>query len=328
MTIKINNVYLGSTSTVAGPFLYNGPLKNKFDSEFNDFYDNENTFEDCEIKELKKSIDIILNKEKKKEKDIDLLLSADLTNQLIVSNFALKDMNIPYFGLYNACASFCEELIVGSCMLSNRDINNVICTSSSSNLTSERQFRSPVEYGSPKPDYATFTVSGAGSCLLTNKKTNIKVECGTIGKVTDLGVTDAFDMGSAMTPAAARTLYEHLNDTKRKPEYYDLIITGDLGKYGEKIFKKYCKEEYNLNLNNYFDSATKVYDMNDKKVLAGGSGPACLPIYTFSEIIPKMKEGKIKKVLLLATGALYSTTTVNQKKSIPCICHAVSLEVI
>lgn len=328
MTIKFENVYLKNTSVVAGPFLYNGPLKGKFDSVYEDFYDGANTFEDCEIKEIKKSIDILLNKEKKKIKDISLILGADLTNQLTSCNLSVKDNDVPYFGVYNACASFCEELIIGSSMLNNKDIKNVMCVTSGHNLTSERQFRSPVEYGGPKPDYATFTVSAATSILLDKIKGNIKIESGTIGKVVDLGVTDAFDMGSAMTPAAAKTLFDHLKETKRNANYYDLIITGDLGIYGEKIFKEFCKKEYNIELNNYVDSATLVYDMNDDRVLAGGSGPSCLPAYFFTDIVPKMKEKKISKVLLLATGALFSTTTVNQKKSIPCICHAVSLEAI
>ena len=328
MTIKFNNAYINNNSVVAGPFLYDGPLKGKFDAIYEDFYDGEDTFEDCEIKEAKKSITILLNKENKIIKDISALLSADLTNQIIVSNTVAKDLEIPYFGVYSACASFCEELIIASCMLNNKDINNIVCLTSGHNLSAERQFRSPVEYGSPKPDYATFTVSAATSCLLSNNKDGIKIESGTIGKVVDLGVKDSFDMGSAMAPAAAKTLYEHLKKTKRDSDYYDLIITGDLGKYGKEIFKKYCEKEYNIKLKNYNDSATLVYNNNDKRVLAGGSGPSCLPAYLFSDIIPKMKENKIKKVLIMATGALLSTTTVNQKKTIPCICHAVSLEVI
>ncbi len=326
MTIYFSNVYIKNYSVVAGPFLNEGPLKGKFEEVYVDFYDGEKTFEDCEIKELKKSINNVIRKEK--DEKIDVMLSADLNNQIVVSNIVAEKVSIPYFGVYSACASYCEELIIGSSLINNKNINNVLCTTSAHNMTSERTYRNPVEYGAPKPKYSTFTVSAATSTLLTKNKGNIVIESGTIGKVVDLGVKDSNDMGSAMAPAAARTLFEHLKDTNRDVDYYDLILTGDLGVYGEKIFKEYCKEEYNLTLSNYKDSATLVYNMKDERVLAGGSGPSCLPSYFLVDIIPKMQQKKIKKVLLLATGALMSPITVNQKKTIPCICHAVSVEVL
>lgn len=326
MTIKINNVYLKNTSVVAGPFLYDGPLQGRFDDTYIDFYDGEVTYEDCEIKELIKCINILIKKEKNKK--IDLMISSDLNNQLMVSNFASRNFNIPYFGVYNACASICEELIIASCMLNNKDIHNIVCTTSAHNLTSERIFRNPTEYGAAKPEYSTFTVSSATSCLLTDTKSNIRIESGTIGKVFDLNIKDSNDMGSAMTPSAVLTLFEHLKDLNREYNYYDLIITGDLGKYGEQLFKELYKEEYNIELDNYIDSASYIYNRDDKRVLAGGSGPSCLPSYFYTKVIPEMKSNKIKKVLLLATGALLNVTSVNLKKTIPCVCHAVSLEVI
>lgn len=328
MTIKFNKVYLNNTSVVAGPYLIDGKLKGLFDDTYIDFYDGEKTFEDCEIKELKKSINILLNKEKIKKENINLMISSDLSNQLMISNFVARDINIPYFGVYNACSSFTEELIIASSMIDSNKLERVICTTSSNIMTSERQFRSPVEYGSPKPEYATFTVSSATACLISNKKSNIKIESATIGRVEDLNIKDGFDMGSAMTPSAARTLYEHLNELNRTIDYYDLILTGDLGIYGEKIFKEYCMTQYGIKLDNYNDTATLIYNKDDKDTLAGGSGPSCMPTYLFTKIISQMKDKKIKKVLLLATGALFSLTSVNQKKSIPSICHAVSLEAI
>jgi len=326
MTINFDNVYLNNTSVVAGPFLYDGPLKGNFDDEYKDFYDGEKTYEDCEIKELIKSINILIKKEKNKK--IDLMISSDLNNQLIVSNFASKNFGIPYLGVYNACASICEELIIAGSLLYNKDIHNIICTTSGHNMTSERTYRNPTEYGASKPEYSTFTVSSGTSCLVSDIKSSIKIESGTIGKVFDLNIKDSNDMGSAMTPSAVLTLFEHLKDLNRKPNYYDLIISGDLGKYGEKMFKELYKEEYGIELNNYIDSAVHIYNNEDKRVLAGGSGPSCLPSYVYSKIIPDMKSKKLKKVLLLATGALLNTTSVNQKKTIPCVCHAVSMEVI
>lgn len=328
MTIKVNNVYINSTSLVAGPYLNNGPLKEKFDYAYDDFYDGEKTFEDCEIKEGIRAIEILLEKESISSSDIDLMLSSDLTNQLMISNFVAKRFDIPFFGVYNACASFNEELAIASLFLNNKKVKKVLCTTSSNTLTSERQFRSPVEYGLPKPIYATFTATASCACIVSNTISNVKIDTITIGKVTDLNIKDGSDMGSAMSPAAARTLYEHLEDTKRNIDYYDFILTGDLGKYGKEIFKEYLKKQYKITIKNYNDAATLIYNKDDKDTLAGGSGPSCMPLYLFSKIIPLMKEKKLNKVLLLATGALFSLTSVNQKKSIPCICHAVSLEVI
>lgn len=326
MTIFFDNAYINNKVVIAGPFLIDGPLSG-FDDTYSDFYDGEKTFEDCEIKELEKSVSLLLKKESIYNKDIDILISADLTNQLVVSNVVANRVEIPYLGIYNACASFCEGLIIASSMIEN-GVKNIICTASSHNLTSERQFRSPIEYGGPKPDYSTFTVSAATSCLVSNKECGIRIESGTIGKVIDLGVKDAFDMGSVMAPGAADTLNRHLSDTNRDSSYYDLILTGDLGKYGREIFKEYCSKEYGYKLDNYDDSACLIYNNKDRRVKSGGSGPACLPVYFFSEIIPRMKKKEIKRVLLLSTGALHSTTSVNQKKSIPSVCHAVSVEVI
>lgn len=327
MTNYFKDIYINNNVVIAGPLLKDGPLKGKFDDTYNDYYDGEKTFEDSEIKELKKSILYILRKEQLKKDDIDFFISCDLTNQLMVSNMVARDINIPYLGVYSACSSFTEELIIASLALSS-NYNKVICATSGHSNTSERQFRNPIEYGSPKPDYSTLTVSSATTCILSNEKRGVRIESATIGRVVDLGIKDSFDMGSAMAPAAADTLNRHLLDTGRTVDYYDLILTGDLGVFGKKIFKELCKKEYHYNLNNYNDTATCVYDMSNKKVHAGGSGPSCMPTYLYKEIIPNMINGNIKKVLLLATGALLNTTSVNQKKSIPCVSHAVSLEAI
>ena len=328
MTIKFNNVYVENVSTVAGPFVIEGPLKDNFDKKFTDFYDGEKTFEKCEMKELKESIKILLDKTKYNEEDISFGISADLMNQLTISNFVYSKLNIPFLGVYNACASVCEEILIATSILENEKNKKAICTTSSHNMTSERQFRNPVEYGAPKPKTTTFTVTGAASLMLTNAKTDIKVTSATIGKVIDMGVDNVFDMGAVMSPSAAYTLNEHLKQTKTKVSDYDLILTGDLGVYGKDIFKEICEKEYNIKLDkNYDDTATMIYDYKEN-IYAGGSGPACMPLVVYSSIIPKMKQRIIKKVLLIATGALMSPTTCNQKFSIPSVSHAVCLEVI
>ena len=326
MNIKFNNVYVEDVSTVAGPFVKSGPFK--YDRIFKDFYDGEDTFEKCEIKQLILAIDLLLKKTNKSEKDIDFALSADLMNQITISNFAYSKFKIPFLGVYNACASICEEILIASSILDKYDDKSAICTTSSHNMTAERQYRNPVEYGAPKPKTTTFTVTGATSIMLTNNVTNIKVESATIGEVIDMGVMNVFDMGSVMTPSAAYTLNKHLNETNTTVDDYDMILTGDLGRYGKDLFKEYVKEEYNIVLgDNYDDSATMIYDYEDN-VYAGGSGPSCLPLVVYSHVIPKMKNKEIKKVLLIATGALMSPTTCNQKMSIPSVSHAICLEVI
>ena len=248
-------------------------------------------------------------------------------NQLSISNYNASYFNIPFLGVYNACASMCEEIFLASSLIDNKNIKNAICTTSSHNMTSERQYRNPVEYGAPKKKYQTFTVTGATAIFLTNKKNKIKVESGTIGNVIDKGVKDACDMGGVMAPSAAFTLNKHLVDTNRSEDYYDLILTGDLGKYGKEIFKDYVKKNYNIELNNYDDSATMIYDNSDKNVYAGGSGISCLPLVVYSYIIPNMLNKKYKRVLIVPTGAIFSPTRVFQKDSIPSIAHAISLEV-
>ena len=328
MTIKFNNVYLENVSTVAGPFVIEGPLKDNFDKKFTDFYDGEKTFEKCEMKELKESIKILLDKTKYNEEDISFGISADLMNQLTISNFVYSKLNIPFLGVYNACASVCEEILIAASILENEKNKKAICTTSSHNMTSERQFRNPVEYGAPKPKTTTFTVTGAASLMLTNAKTDIKVTSATIGKVIDMGVDNVFDMGAVMSPSAAYTLNEHLKQTRTKVSDYDLILTGDLGVYGKDIFKEICEKEYNIKLDkNYDDTATMIYDYKEN-IYAGGSGPACMPLVVYSSIIPKMKQRIIKKVLLIATGALMSPTTCNQKLSIASVSLAVCLEVL
>jgi len=326
MTFKFKNVYLNEVATVTGPFEKNGPLGKYFDKSYDDMYFGENTFEKGETKLLQESIDLVLSKAKKQT--TDLFISGDLLNQDVSSNLAALNLNVPYLGIYNACATSMEGLIIASSLIDSKKINNAICSVSSHNCTAERQFRYPVEYGGSKPKVTTFTATGGASAYISNEESTIKIESGTIGKVVDLGITDVFNMGAVMAPAAADTIKEHLTDTKRKIDYYDLIVTGDLGIYGKQILMDYMKEEFNIELNKYNDCGVMLYDLEKQEVYAGGSGPVCCPLVSYSVIINRMLKGELNKVLLLSTGALHSPTLVNQKMSIPAICHAVSLEVI
>ena len=325
MTFKFKEVYLNNVSSIAGKYELEGPLKNYYDKTYDDLYIGTKSWEDAEIKLLSEAIDLAIKKENKKP---ELLISGDLLNQIVVSNYTASKLNIPYLGIYSACSTITEGLIIGSSLIDSKKIKSCICATSSHNNSAEKQFRYPIEYGSKKRTTSTFTTTGGAALFLSNKKTDIKIKSGTIGKVVDMGVNDANNMGAVMAPAAANTLYTHLLDQKIDSNYYDLILTGDLGRYGKDIFKEYMKKEYNITLNNYDDAACMIYDIYKENVYAGGSGPACMPLVFNSYIYKKLKNKEIKKVLLLATGALMSPTMSNLKKSIPAISHAISLEVI
>lgn len=328
MTFKYHNVYINETSTITGPYENKGPISKFFDKSYDDFYMGMKTWEQAESKILEESVDLVLAKVSKTRFDIDVLISGDLLNQIVATNYAARNLAIPLIGIYGACSTSCLGIILASNMLDSNQIKNAIVSVSSHNNAAEKQYRQPVEYGGPKRKTATFTVTGGASCYLSNNKSLIKVESGTIGKVIDLGVNDALNMGAVMAPAAADTIFRHLTDTGRDINYYDLVLTGDLGRYGKDILREYMKTEYNIELNNYDDSACMIYDLDNQPVYAGGSGPACLPLVVYSYILSKMKEGKYKRVLLVATGALLSPTMANEKFGIPAIAHAISLEVV
>lgn len=330
MTYEYENVYIKDASTVVGPYEKKGPLGNKFDKSYDDLYNGEKSFEQAEVKLLEDSIDILLKKVEKTKSDIDLIISGDLLNQVTSSSYGVQKYNIPFLGIYSACASSVEGIIIASSMIDSKKINNCIVSTSSHNMSSEKQFRNPTEYGAPKPKTATFTATGGASCFLTNEKTDIKVSATTIGKVIDKGQKDPLNMGAVMAPAAADTIYRHLKDLKRDVSDYDLILTGDLGTYGKEILVDYMKTEYGLDIsNNYNDMGTMLYDLdNQKEVLAGGSGPVCSTLVCYSHILSLLKKGTIKRVLIAATGALFSPTFVYQHIDINAISHAVTLEAI
>ena len=330
MTYKYNNVYIKDGYTIGGIYEENGPLKKYFNKCYDkDLYYNESSFEKAESKLLSDNISGLLNKNNLTDKDINLIVSGDLQNQISASNYAIRNYNIPFLGIFNACATFGEGLIIASTFIDSKKIKNSIVSTVSHNNSAEKQFRNPVEYGAVKKKTATFTATGSASLLLTSEKTNIKIESSTIGKVKDLNQTDVNYMGAIMAPAAADTIYNHLKDLKRKPDYYDLIVTGDLGKYGKEILIKYMKEKYNIDLTkNYNDCGLMLYNVEKQPVLSGGSGPACSALVLTSYLLNQMKIGQLKKVLFVPTGAIFSPTWTFQKESIPSIAHAISLEVV
>lgn len=321
-SLKFKNVYLNDYFTIVGPLEKESHLKS-FDLVMDDYYIGEKTFEQAEVKMQQMVLDNLLKKNNLNNSDIDVMIGGDLTNQIAISNYSAKSYNIPFLGIYSACATFVESLIIAASLVDTGLMRRTIGITSSHNLTAERQFRYPVEYGAPRPHTSTFTSTGAVSTLISRKPSKIKVESATIGVPVDLGITDANNLGAAMAPAAASTIASHFECLNRDYNYYDLVLTGDLGCVGGKILEDYLETAYSIKLKKYLDAGCELY-LDSQETYAGGSGPACLPIVLFNKILSSKK---YKKILLVATGALHSPTSVNQHQAIPAIAHAISLEV-
>ena len=330
MTFKLKNVYLEDVFTISGMYENDGDLGNCFDKTYkDDLYFGMKTWEKAEVKLLREAIDRLIKKNKYKYDDIDMILSGDLQNQIAASSYAVNGTNIPFLGLYSACSTIGEGIIVASNFIDSKRINNAIVCTSSHNMVAEKQFRNPTEYGAPKPKTSTFTATGSVAILLSNKKSDIKVESCTISRVYDLEQTDVNHMGAVMVPAAAESIYEHLSSLNRSVDYYDLIVTGDLGIYGKSILIDYLKEKYNIDISdNYNDCGVMLYNTKKQPVYAGASGPVASALVTFGYLVKKMKSGKYKKILVVPTGALFSPNMLFQKSTIPSIAHVFSLEVI
>lgn len=316
-------VYLEESACVAGPLEKKGPLASYFDFMFDENYMGQETWEKAEIALLKKSLDIAL--EKIKHRKVDLAVSGDLINQNVITNYTFRNYDIPLIGVYGACSTSVLSIITASNFIDSSNIKRAFACSSSHHSNSERQFRYPNEYGGFKPDTLTYTVTGSAIAVLSNKVSKIKVTCATIGRVIDALVNNPLDMGQAMAPAAYDTLKNHLKDFNRTPDYYDLILTGDLSKVGKKIMLD-CAKKDNLELNNYDDCGLLIYDKETQHVFSGGSGCACSGLVMLGFIKKLMLDNLLKRVLIIATGALLNPLILNQKETIPSIAHAIVLE--
>lgn len=329
MTFKYDRAYIKDAATVAGPYEKKGPLRQYFDKTYDDLYFGEDSWEQAEIKLVRDSLNILLRKVSLTKNDVDLVIGGDLLNQISASTYGANGYGKSFIGIYGACSSSVLGMIIGSNFVDDGRVNNAVVTISSHNMSSEKQFRNPTEYGAPKPKSATFTATGSASVMITNEKNKIKIESATLGRIIDYEQNDPNDMGRVMAPAAIDTLKRHLDDLDRKADYYDLILTGDLGRYGKDILKDYMAVNYDMELNNYDDCGAMLYDYeSQEEVLAGGSGPVCSALVNFGYIFNQMRTGKLKRVLLIATGALFSPTLLYQKQNINSIAHAISLEVL
>lgn len=325
-SVILNNVYLKTSSTVSGPKEAEGPLGSYFDYSYKDNYCNAESWERAEIELQKKCIEIALDKSGIEVKDIDAIVGGDLNNQLAATNYAVREYDVPYLGVYAACSTCTEAMAIASILVDGGFGNNVMTITSSHNSTSERQFRYPTEYGGQKPNSMTSTATGAGCSIISHHPSSIRITRLTIGRIVDPDLSDTQDMGRTMAPAAAMTLEQHLRDFNESVDDFDLILTGDLSKYGSDIFIKILKE-IDINLkDNYKDAGLMLYDIEKQDVFAGGSGCGCISLVALSYVISALKEGSLNKVLLIATGALMNPIMVAQNESIPAIAHAICLE--
>ncbi len=313
-----------STSTIGGPKESSGAIGKFIEKKLKDDRFNEETYEKAECKMLSFVIDKVISNAKVKREDVGGILAGDLLNQIISSSYACRDFDAPYIGVYNACATMSEAIALGSSLVDGGYFDNIVCATGSHFSSAERQYRYPLELGSTRPPTSQWTVTGAGACLISSSGDGIPVNMATFGKVVDFGVKDANNMGAAMAPAAVDTVITHFKENNLTPSDYDLILTGDLGAHGSRIFKDLLWEKGFDTQKNHADCGELIYNINEKEY-QGGSGAGCSAVVLNSYIYKKLKEGKLKKVLFIATGALLSTTAVQQGESIPCIAHAVSL---
>ncbi len=303
-----------------------GPLKHDFDYISDDSYFGEVSWEKAESIMLKQCFSLACDKAKTPPSDLDFIFSGDLLNQCTGSAYALRDAGVPYFGLYGACSTMGESLSLAALMIDGGFADKVAALTSSHFCSAERQFRFPLEYGSVRPPTSQWTVTGAGAIILGAEGPGPYITHVTTGKIVDPGITDANNMGAAMAPAAYETLAAHFADTGRGPDYYDAIVTGDLGIIGQSIVRDLFHADGVKLGSNYMDCGVLVYDLEEQDVHAGGSGCGCSASVLSGHFLKDMRAGSIKKLLFAATGALMSPTTSLQGESIPGICHAVAIE--
>ncbi len=313
------------TGTIVGPKESAGVVGKYVDKTLTDDMFGESTYEKAECKMLSYAITKAIENSGMTEKEIDLLISGDLLNQIISASFAARDFDFPFLGVYGACSTMAESMAVAASFVNAGYYKNIVAATGSHFSSAERQYRYPLELGNTRPPQAQWTVTGSGGCVIAPTGSHIAITSATIGKVVDYGITDVNNLGAAMSPAAADTVFTHLKDTGRKAEDYDLILTGDLGALGSRIVKDLLWERGVDSQKNHVDCGEIVYKVIEDE-FQGGSGAGCSAVVFNSYVFDKLQRGELKRVLLAATGALLSTVSSGQGESIPCICHAVSIE--
>ncbi len=312
-------------ASIAGKKEAEGPLGNCFDLTNQDTYFGQKTWEQAEKRMQQLALEMLAKKANMHMRDFSLVYSGDLLNQCIGSSFSLNKTNIPHLGLYGACSTMAESLLLAAMTVDGGYCDQVVAMTSSHFASSERQYRFPLGYGGQRTPTAQWTVTGSGAALVCSRGKGCRIDSCTIGTVTELGIKDANNMGAAMAPAAYATIRAHMDDLGRSVEDYDLIVTGDLGQLGKDILMELADKD-GLSLGGHItDCGTLVFDTTKQDVHSGGSGCGCSAITLCGYLLDELYSGKLGNILFCGTGALLSPTSTQQGLPIPGVCHAVSI---
>lgn len=322
-----NKPVIRSTATVVGPFEGRGPLAEDFDIVHGDSTLGQDSWEKAERTLIEEAAKLAIESGGLTKEQVQFYIGGDLMAQLISSGFAARTLSIPFLGVFGACSTSMESLALASMIVNSGSAKFALAGTCSHNSSAEKQFRYPTEYGSQKPPTAQYTVTGAGAALVSSEGEGPVVTSATIGRVVDMGITDPFNMGAAMAPAAVDTIEAHFRDLGVEPGHYDLIVTGDLAKVGYEIATElFRKHNIPMDQTEYSDCGMMIYDYEQQMVQSGASGCACSAVVTYGHLLKRMRKGELKRILVVATGALLSPISYQQGESIPCIAHAVSIE--
>lgn len=330
-----NPPFIVETSSVAGKKEGEGPLGSMYDSVHEDPMVGKNNWEEAESELMKEAVEIVLHKAGLQSSSIRYLIGGDLLGQLIATSFGIAQTGIATFGIYGACSTMGEAMALGAIMVEGGYADRVVAVTSSHFAGAEKQFRFPLDYGNQRPYSATWTVTGSGAIIISDKDSSnnesgsqVVITGVTTGKLVDYGIKDPMNMGAAMAPAACETIMQNFTDMGVKPEHYDKIITGDLGYVGKNILIELLKEQgYDIS-GNHMDCGIEVFSKDDQDTHAGGSGCGCSAITFASYIMKQLRNRSLKRVLFVPTGALLSQVSYNEGNTIPCIAHAVVVEAI
>lgn len=318
--------YLAQTATTVGKKEHQGPLNAWFDASESDEYFGQSTFEQAESEMVRRNLRLLLEKANVKEEEIGAVLGGDLVNQCTGTSFGISGYQIPFLGLYGACSTIAEALLIGASLVSGGFLPSAVALASSHFCTAERQYRFPPEYGSQRTPTAQYTVTGTGAFLLTAEDTGIRVADGVLGVVTDGGITDANNMGAAMAPAAADTILRYFDHSGRSLADFDAVVTGDLGQEGLELTDELL-QKCGLDIApKHLDCGVLIYDAKKQDMHSGGSGCGCLASVLGGYFFQRMRRGELGRILAVGTGALLSANSAFQKLSIPSVAHAVCLE--
>ena len=321
-----NPVTIFETASTVGKKEGEGPLASEFDVILTDDHYGQESWEKAESKFQEETARLVLSKANLKEKDINYILAGDLLNQCVGAHYAMRELDIPFLGLYGACSTMAESMMIGSMLIAGGCADNALCVTSSHFCSAEKQYRFPLEYGGQRAPSAQWTVTGSGAAILKSDGNGPYIKAVTTGKIIDMGINDVNNMGGAMAGAAADTLTALFRDTGTNPENYDAIITGDLATVGSDVL---C-ELMDINGYNIYpkhkDCGKMIYDIKAQDVHAGGSGCGCCGSVFCGHIFKELKRGNIKRMILMATGALMNPQLLFQGESIPSIAHALIID--